>query len=171
MKDKLREFSAKIIHDGESMPMLEIGKDIYRLQKFNDGKWMALEDDELLAILDAEEGGYWPDGSDAPIRDYTPAQVPAGPTSDDFGSWCNILTHTWMYVQEGYKSAAWLGVEQIEKEMREWQRKLAASPKVPPNLAAIREVIASIDLRAETHLDPQCKTWADKLAHAIGDKP
>ena len=30
--------------------------------------------DELLAILDAEEGGYWPDGSDAPIRDYTSAQ-------------------------------------------------------------------------------------------------
>jgi len=54
MKDKLRKFSAKIIHDGESIPMLEIGKDIYRLQKFNDGKWMALEDDELLAILDAE---------------------------------------------------------------------------------------------------------------------
>ena len=54
-----------------------------------------------------------------------------GPTSNDFGSWCNILTHTWMYVQEGNKSAAWLGVEQIEKEMREWQRKLAASPKVP----------------------------------------
>ena len=40
-----------------------------------------------------------------------------------------------------------------------------------PDLAAIREVIASIDLRAETHLDPQCKTWADKLARAIGDKP
>ena len=28
----------------------------------------------LTEILDAEEGGYWPDGSDAPIRDYTPAQ-------------------------------------------------------------------------------------------------
>jgi len=28
----------------------------------------------VLTILDAEEGGYWPDGSDAPIRDYTPAQ-------------------------------------------------------------------------------------------------
>ena len=33
----------------------------------------------------------------------------------------------------------------------------------------VREVIASIDLRAETYLDPQCKTWANKLAVAIGD--
>jgi hypothetical protein len=33
------------------------------------------------------------------------------------------------------------------------------------------EVIVSIDLRAETYLDPQCKQWADKLARAIGDKP
>jgi len=44
-------------------------------------------------------------------------------------------------------------------------------PQPPIDLAAIREVIASIDLRAETYLDPQCKTWADKLARAIGDKP
>jgi len=57
MKDKLRELAVKIIHDGESLPMLEISKGIYRLQKFNDGKWTSLDDDELLAILDAEGDG------------------------------------------------------------------------------------------------------------------
>jgi len=57
MKDKLRELVVKIIHDGESLPMLEISKGIYRLQKFNDGKWTSLDDDELLAILDTEGDG------------------------------------------------------------------------------------------------------------------
>lgn len=33
----------------------------------------------------------------------------------------------------------------------------------------VRKVIGSIDLRAETYLDPQCKIWANKLAAAIGD--
>jgi len=61
MKDKLRELAVKIIHDGESLPMLEISKSIYRLQKFNDGKWTSLDDDELLEILDAEgDGGAAP---------------------------------------------------------------------------------------------------------------
>ena len=57
MKDKLRELAVKIIHDGESLPMLEISKGIYRLQKFNDGKWTSLDDDELLEILDTEGDG------------------------------------------------------------------------------------------------------------------
>lgn len=44
-------------------------------------------------------------------------------------------------------------------------------PAQAVDVEAVREVIASIDLRAETYLDPQCKGWADKLSQAIGDKP
>ena len=57
MKDKLRESAVKIIHDSESLPMLEISKGIYRLQKFNDGEWASLDDDELLDILYTEGEG------------------------------------------------------------------------------------------------------------------
>jgi hypothetical protein len=57
--------------------------------------------------------------------------VPGVLTADVLGSWCNILTHAWMYVQEGNRRQAWLGIEQIEKEMRGWQRKLAAPPTPP----------------------------------------
>lgn len=55
-------------------------------------------------------------------------RVVDGLTADVLGGWCNLLTHAWMYVQEGGKHNAWLCIEQIEKEMRDWQRKLAAAP-------------------------------------------
>jgi hypothetical protein len=33
--------------------------------------------------------------------------VPGVLTADVLGSWCNILTHAWMYVQEGNRRQAW----------------------------------------------------------------
>jgi hypothetical protein len=60
-----------------------------------------------------------------------PVGVPDVLTADVLGSWCNILTHAWMHAQEGNRRQAWLGIEQIEKEMRGWQRKLAAPPTPP----------------------------------------
>lgn len=46
-----------------------------------------------------------------------------------------------------------------------------AQPAQSVDVEAIRKVIASIDLRAEMYLDPQCKGWADKLTAAINYCP
>lgn len=45
-----------------------------------------------------------------------------------------------------------------------------APPARVVDVGAIREVITSIDLRAETYLDPQCKGWANKLTAALMEK-
>lgn len=71
------------------------------------------------------------------------------------------------------------------KQLRDWHREVeallakagsmsagasrhkAAADAIDAHITKVREVIASIDLRAETYLDPQCKGWADKLTAAL----
>ena len=65
MKDKLRELVSELI-----------APESRNNTSYQEGREDARHSiaDRLEEILDAEEGGYWPDGSDAPIRDYTSAQ-------------------------------------------------------------------------------------------------
>lgn len=56
------------------------------------------------------------------------------------------------------------------KEMADAITAHLTQPAQSVDVAKVREVIASIDLRAETYLDPQCKAWANKLTAALQEK-
>ena len=71
MKDKLMELAKWCTQPVSEEHAEELSRNDYELGLHQGQKEMG---DRILAILDAEEGGYWPDGSDAPIRDYTSAQ-------------------------------------------------------------------------------------------------
>ena len=72
-----------------------------------------------------------PPGTKLYTNPAAPVGVPDVVTAEILGGWCNLLTHAWMYVQEGGMHNAWIGIEQVEKEMRDWQRKLATAPSAP----------------------------------------
>ena len=48
-----------------------------------------------------------------------------GLTSDQFGEWCNTLTHAYMYVNERSLENAKHGIELVLDDLREWQEKLS----------------------------------------------
>jgi hypothetical protein len=64
------------------------------------------------------------------------------------------------------KSMKFYGHDKSHRALLEYAAHLS-TPAQTVDVDAVREVITSIDLRAETYLDPQCKGWADKLSQAI----
>jgi hypothetical protein len=65
-----------------------------------------------------------------------------------------------------------IGSRECGLQWSAWQgRAHLAQPAQAVDVGIIREVAASIDLRAETYLDPQAKAWANTLARALsGEK-
>ena len=118
MKDKLRELS-KV----ERVRLFVNASDENLKIPTRVLNWLS----DYADILDAEEGGYWPDGSDAPIRDYTPAQVPDGwklvpvePTNEMIASASKLSGET------GMRNA---GVGRLLR--RDYAAMLSAAPPAP----------------------------------------
>ena len=170
MKDKLRELS-KV----ERVRLFVNASDENLKIPTRVLNWLS----DYADILDAEEGGYWPDGSDAPIRDYTPAQVPAG---TDFPRYHMVVRGNlayWGVEAEHSETGEWCKYEEVRKKY--WIRALAEMTNgqlasvVPDgiDLAAIRE---GLELIAGTN-GSECASPRAKAAEllellrAIGDKP